>query len=742
MSAWQRNTSREVEVNNIRSSLRVPYQALHETSHPDSTRHGPPSKMDTSCGLGPSIHRCWRRIIVDPSSGSTSRWVDLWDSQLVILLVITAVLTPYEMAYTSPSMDWMFAFDRVCDVSFCLNTLLMFFLAYPDPKRPSRFVKEPGMVAWHYLTGWFLLDALALTPVEVYYAALRPLILRFAGREDLEFIRLLRVLRLLRLARFTVLFERWTTSFGWSFAKLTLLKFFVGTILCCHWMACIWGGMAFHLQRVGEQNWLDALRVAKGGSDSLYEDAGSVYCMSLYWAIVTLTSIGYGDITPQCSYEYWFACFGMSLMAAMWAYVIGSVCSIVGNLQPHDLQFHRTMDDLNFLLKDRQMPSEMCTKFRKYFQEARERSKQEVEKSVIKQMSPMLQGECAMYLHCSALKTIWYLRDLRKEVIIWAARHLSLELYAPEEDILAERTCFIIRRGVCCHNGRLLTSGAIWGEDMLLSNDFLRQHVQAKALSYLSVLRLHIDNLFDVVVSFSDAKESLRVAQVRIAMVRGMIRLSQTLRYLKEAFDFDFWQLDEGNRSRLYSDILAGRWHPHSIIEKGVFLKHYVDQGASCVRSRARIGTQPSSVLQASGNVGRHGSVVDQLSTPAFHRGTTMSLNHMEPTDSMSDVLSAIAELTENMARVEAKLDALNAPPAHPLHRGSRASRSRIGVGETWGSDEPLRQTSAWQNEASRVSPSPPRSPGLSPSLPPEQENAHLQLVSRNWFRKTPKQKW
>lgn len=42
-------------------------------------RHGPPSKMDTSCGLGPSIHRCWRRIIVDPSSGSTSRWVDLWD---------------------------------------------------------------------------------------------------------------------------------------------------------------------------------------------------------------------------------------------------------------------------------------------------------------------------------------------------------------------------------------------------------------------------------------------------------------------------------------------------------------------------------------------------------------------------------------------------------------------------------------------------------------------------------------
>ena len=63
-------------------------------------------------------------------------------------------------------------------------------------------------------------------------------------------------------------------------------------ILLAHIASCLFLQIAFYEQRSGISSWMDSHHEQ---SDSFY----SKYVTSMYWSIVTMTTIGYGDIIPK-----------------------------------------------------------------------------------------------------------------------------------------------------------------------------------------------------------------------------------------------------------------------------------------------------------------------------------------------------------------------------------------------------------------------------------------------------------
>lgn len=335
----------------------------------------------------PSNH-C-NRCMVNPKS-----YVRMsWDAAMSVLVMYICLALPFTIAWenlmSSQTSDRIRLADQIINYLFILDIFLNLRTGYFD--RDNDLVMEGKRVLRHYLKTWFFLDVLSCFPFEEFENELGHVSdAGISPTRALKVTKLFKLLRIVRMMRprhvnvedFSVVIE--------DLAQSTLYRVlsrrsavFTYTLLLCHWLAC---GM-----KMVDQGWL-----------SSYDDVGghmwSEYLSAVYWAMTTLTTVGYGDITPSSDGERAFVTVSMVVGGAFYGYVVGAITSLVQNSDINLSAYYDRMDHLQAWMFHHRLPTDVKRTIRRYFKNFF------VDKSAINDteiwsgLSPELQREVAHHI--------------------------------------------------------------------------------------------------------------------------------------------------------------------------------------------------------------------------------------------------------------------------------------------------------------------------------------------------------
>ena len=136
----------------------------------------------------------------------------------------------------------------------------------------------------------------------------------------LRLVKLLKLLRLLKLSKvLDALQDEFPVPMGMAVVSkacmLTVLTLYIG-----HFIGCLWYAVGLSSRLAGHASWLDKVAslddIGTANATASMDSVGEAYVASLYWSFTTMTTVGYGDFTPDSVSERLFAVFAMMVSAA------------------------------------------------------------------------------------------------------------------------------------------------------------------------------------------------------------------------------------------------------------------------------------------------------------------------------------------------------------------------------------------------------------------------------------------
>ncbi|XP_053373447.1 potassium voltage-gated channel subfamily H member 7-like isoform X2 [Mercenaria mercenaria] len=459
----------------------------------------------------PRIHKC--TIL------HYSPFKAIWDWIILLLVIYTAIVTPYMAAFLlnenhrdknkNRYNDPLTITDLLVDVMFIIDILINFRTTYVN--KNDEVVSHPGKIAIHYFKGWFLIDVVAAIPFDL-------LLFGSETDETTTLIGLLKTARLLRLVRVARKLDRYS-EYGAAFLLLLMATF----ALIAHWLACIWYAIGNYERpylsdpKIG---WLDELarQTHQGYKNDSYGGPSmeSKYVTALYFTFSSLTSVGFGNVSPNTNSEKIFSILIMLIGSLMYASIFGNVSAIIQRLYSGTSRYHTQMLRIKEFIRFHQIPNPLRQRLEEYFQHAWSYTNGIDMNMVLKSFPECLQADICFHLNRTLLSNCSAFRGASPGCL----RALSMKFkttHVPPGDTLVHMgdiltaLYFVSRGSIEILRDdivvAILGKDDVFGENICKYDTVGKSSCNVRALTYCDLHKIHRDDLLEILDMYPEFAE-------------------------------------------------------------------------------------------------------------------------------------------------------------------------------------------------------------------------------------------
>jgi hypothetical protein len=401
----------------------------------------------------------------------------VWQLLLFSAICWTAIEAPLSFVLNIQAREHNLWWDGIICLLFLVDVALNLTGFYEKEQESAQLItpflqkeKRP-----YHKSIWLPLDLVSSIPFDILAYTF--------GFQGVLVLRLFRLLRVVRMLKVVSLYNSMSMlPHGY---KVGLI--FCSVLIVIHWIACGWMFI----------------------NPMVEFDAYTFYNKSLYWSITTLTTIGYGDITPTTNTGRIFTMIIMILGVGTYGVVIGNVSRLIIKADRYKEAKKEKFNELGMFMKHYNIPTTLQRQVFSFYHHLLTERMSDKDNTIISELPHALQSELNIYMKIKLIKNVHIFKDSSTPCLKMIAKNLQQSYYSPNEPIIQRgdvgEEMFIIAHGeVEVFAGEKvvasLKEGQFFGEIALLEHTERTADVRSK--SYCDLYTLHKDDFLKIVEKF------------------------------------------------------------------------------------------------------------------------------------------------------------------------------------------------------------------------------------------------
>ncbi|CAI2360541.1 unnamed protein product [Moneuplotes crassus] len=301
---------------------------------------------------------------------ANSKWKAIFDIVMLILVAYSCVTSIFYVAFASPSKVFHIVFDWIVEAAFIFDMLFNFCQEYIDSETHEPVSKHKKIIKRYVFKGWFFIDFASVFPFALIFQNQAALI------KLLRLVRLLRLTKLMNTSKLNQLLKSFMENPSRSQRIVTqhmimyclkILRLVAVAIVITYFIGCFWFFISNELHHAdNNKTFVKNFELDK-------EDSFRQLVVSCYFALTTLSTVGYGDYYPISNIERIIACMIMLVGVAFFSYIMGNFIEIISNYKhkmgiiDRGTDLHNWMTRLTRFTNNNPLPRSLFNKIDAHF---------------------------------------------------------------------------------------------------------------------------------------------------------------------------------------------------------------------------------------------------------------------------------------------------------------------------------------------------------------------------------------